>query len=72
MHNHQHKCVCTHQNLKYCVKCQRPYCVDCGMEWGTYPNYYTPYYYYTTYTVQPTDYTPTIMCDGGIVGCTHN
>lgn len=77
MHNHKHHCICTHENIKYCKKCQRPYCVDCGMEWYTQSGYYT---YANTYPTlyrsnttdavgniwkseQPAqDLTPTITC----------
>jgi hypothetical protein len=31
-----HKCDCLHEEVKYCLECDKVYCESCGKEWVNY------------------------------------
>ena len=72
-HDHKHN-HCQHENLKFCVTCDKPHCLDCGQEWNLTQyviRYEQPIFPFIdrspTWTVP---YTPEPYCGDMITGTT--
>ena len=46
---HNHRCVCEHEQVRFCKQCKVVHCLDCNKEWRDY-NWTSPYWYYGNYT----------------------
>lgn len=33
-HDHNHRCTCEHETVKFCKHCHTVYCVGCAQEWS--------------------------------------
>jgi hypothetical protein len=71
---HNHNCICTHENIKFCTVCRKPYCVDCGQEWEAKCTliHYNPWTTVQPYIPSPDiTYTSPIPNDL-IINCCHS